>query len=479
MTWRFRRDTFQNIIELVASPDCSLEQLAKCPNVRAAFKRQLKNLIDYLVPNIQEIIDIVLGDKKESELVSSMCMYFMTNQSPSFTAQFSNNPLFLMRLSNCLTKENNANSKSLISFSRILEFLVKVSNGFVLKMYPDKFNLLPRLLTHINDFSVYSLLCEITDHGHKVTLEYLESINASKMIFESLGENTFLNGRILTLLTNIISSGIPGSPLVTYLVDEEHLNKIFELALSENQQVSSQSFKLLLEIYGLCDEELDDEDDDETDAYRISTFIMSKIPDMCDFIGSNKPYCAGKTVCNELLVSAIATCEKIPSKVYSLLKSLFPKMFGQPTTSSLHCLFLKLFNAVADRDEDFLSKFDVRHQIVSQFQKKDLTLAAYWGHLYSITSRILESKVHYPNECPGWNDFLINTYLKMKKIMIKQYGGPLPRDNDDSDMYSSDIEFKPPSKFYLMSERKNIKFITQDEIDADFDDRLALLARQP
>ena len=67
----------------------------------------------------------------------------------------------------------------------------------------------------------------------------------------------------------------------------------------------------------------------------------------------------------------------------------------------------------------------------------------------------------------------------MKKIMSNSYGGPLPRDNDSSDMSSSDIEFKPPSKFYLMSERKNIKFLTQDEIDADFDDRLALRARQP
>ena len=71
MTWRFRRDTFQNIIELVAKPDCTLEQLAKCPNCRAAFKRQLKNLLDYLIQHTQEIIDIALGDKKESELVSS------------------------------------------------------------------------------------------------------------------------------------------------------------------------------------------------------------------------------------------------------------------------------------------------------------------------------------------------------------------------------------------------------------------------
>lgn len=478
MTWRFRRDTFQNIIELLNKPDCTLEQLAKCPNIRAAFKRQLKNLLDYLIQHTQEIIDIVLGDKKETELVSSLCMYFMTNQSPTFTAQFSNNPLFLIRLSNCLNDEKT-NSKSLISFSRILEFLVKVSNGFVLKMYPDKFNLIPKLLAHINDFSVYSLLCEITDHGHKVTLEYLESINASKMIFESLGTDTFLNGRVLTLLTNIISSGLPGSPLVTYLVDEDRLNKIFDLALSENQQVSKQSFKLLLEIYGLCDDDLDDDEDDESDSYRISHFIMSKMPVMCDFIGSDKPFCAGKSVCNDLLVNIIATCEKVPDKVYNLLDQLFPKIFDQPTRSSLHCLYLKLFNAVIDRDEDFLMQFDIRQPIVDHFQKKDDSLAAYWGHLYTMTSRILESKIHYPNECPGWNDYLSHTYLQMKKIMSNSYGGPLPRDNDSSDMSSSDIEFKPPSKFYLMSERKNIKFLTQDEIDADFDDRLALRARQP
>ncbi|OHT07801.1 hypothetical protein TRFO_23831 [Tritrichomonas foetus] len=477
MSWRYRKDTFQNIADIIASKDCSLTLLARAPNVKAAFKRQNKNLLEYLIAHLQEVIDIALGDKKaDNDAVAALCMFFLTNQSPSFTAQFSNNPLFLMRLSKYIT-DDSLTERGLISFARILEFLVKVSNGFVLKMFPNRDKLIPMLLRHIKNFSIYSLLCEITDHGHKVTLEYLESINASKLIFEALGNDTFLNGRILTLLTNIISSGLPGSPLVTFLVDEKQLNKIFTFAMSDNQRVSSQSFKLLLEITGLCDEDLEDSDDEDSDAHRIFTYIVSKMPEICDFIGSPKPFCAAKSVANDLLVSVISTCEKIPEKVYKLLDSLFPRFFEQPTRSSLHCLYVKLLNAVVDRDDDYFVKYDLRPQIVSAFEKKDKILAAYWGHLHKITQRIIDSKCHFKKDCPGWNDYLNGRFQTMKKVMSAGYGGPVPKESL-SGSSSDDLDFKPPSKFYLMSERKNIQFITQDELDDDFDDRLALRGRR-
>ena len=477
MSWRYRKDTFQNIADIINSPDCSLAKLAKQPNVKNAFKRQFKNLLDYLLINLQEVIDIALGDKKaENDAVTALCMYFLTNQSPSFTAQFTNNPLFLIRLSKYLSNEN-LTERGLISFARIFEFLVKVSNGFVLKTFPDRKTLIPKLLSHISNFSIYSLLCEITDHGHKVTTEYLESTNASQIIFEALGDDTFLNGRILTLLTNIISCGLPGTPLVTYLVEDKQLNTIFSFALNDNQKVSSQSFKLLLEVSNLCDDDLDDTEDEDSDTNRIFKYIVSKIPLICDFINSPKPFCSAKTAANDLLVSVISTCEKVPDNVYKLLDSLYPKVFEQPTRSSLHCLYLKLLSSLLDRDEDYFVKHDLRPQIVSAFKNKNKVLASYWGHLHKITTKIIESKTQFPKECPGWDDYLNTTYQQMTKLIAQNYGGTVPKPSFSSSS-SDDTGFKPPNKFYLMSEKKNIQFITQDEIDDDLDDHLALRGKR-
>ncbi|OHT06923.1 hypothetical protein TRFO_24971 [Tritrichomonas foetus] len=484
MFWKFGpTENFQNINELISRQDCTISLLAQSDKIRLAFRKGHSILIDFLAARISEILDIVFGKQQcDNDNVPSLCLFFLTTPCSAFTSKILDSPVFFQKMREFIYSDSNKEEipvNGLIAFSRIMEFYIQNSNGFILKTFSlhekyseseDTSNItennnqkndeknenqddliscskhfFSRILSLISNSGVYSLLYYISDHGHQATIDYLEQIDASRLIFERIPENDdIVISRCLVLLTNLVSSGLPTSPLTRCLVDQDILEKILQIAItSKSQIVSSQAFSLLLETCGLFDEEENDEIDGSDDSYEsnedshlVDDFLFEKIPTICDYIKNELPFCSAKAVATDLLVGLLLKVDEVPELIMSLASYLFHQMFETPTRSTLHCSVLALFEAILDKTIAIYDVCDIRPAIVDAFKRRDQIQASYWGHLHMIASRYLNSGMKLGNECEGWDEYVENEYQRIQDKIDADYGGPLPHESDtesDSD----------------------------------------------
>ena len=452
MLWSKESEDFEKLNDLIGDEDFTISKLSEVRNVRLAFKSSHPGLIDFLINNISDVIDISLGEIESNDDSISLCLFFLTNEIPIFTSQIVKSPLLYEKLNKFIATNENKPLKYSMSFARIMEFIVENSNGSVFQTFPDAKNLFQKLLNMISKKGIYQLLFFITDNRNESIHKYLESINAIDLIFNEVkncfsAENNMSmeskNGmleKLLTLIVNIISSISYTSSLTNEVSDKEKIDTFFSLALSNaSERISNIAFNILVEDLGLNNDFFEEEEEEEEEAHNESSETKSKqkdrihmnelmkeyVPSICQYILNDTSFCASKACAADLIILIFNDDDEIPDCIIELVIELFKKVFEQPLRSTLHCLFLRLFESITEKPNisDFMfSKCDIRPPIVNAFKNKPDIEAAYWGHLHIITCNFLSSNFVYGEECDGWDDYIQNTYLPIKEILDSEYG---------------------------------------------------------
>lgn len=439
MFWSFGSDGFQSITEALARDDCTVSKIAQIETVRLAFKKQHNKLLDFLFNNLFEMLDIVLGQSEQtySQSVCQTCLFFLSNPCPAFSTRLQNNLPYLNKLNDFISK-SEPSADGLISFSRIIESLIKSTNGFILNNFPEKNDFLPKLLKYIDNSAIFCLLHFITDIGYQNVLEFLDAVKATELLISMLSEDDQLTEKILVLLTNIVCSGFALSNMVSYLIQLDQLEIIFNYCInSPFKKVQSSAFNLLLELCGLCDDDCDNSE--EEDAFiQVFSFIVDKVPQICEFVHQEKTFTSSETRACDLIVGALTAMNDAPDCVFNLVCFLYEKMFSYPNHSILHLSFYSLFTSIVEKDATILQRFDFQSPLTNKFNHKDEISANYWGVLFKMTHAILATK-HTNEESPEWNNYIESIFQPMDKVIKTDYGGSFPNDSEEEEFDSEEL----------------------------------------
>ncbi|OHT12462.1 hypothetical protein TRFO_17600 [Tritrichomonas foetus] len=452
MTWNAGANSCSHISQLLESGDCTLLQLIKEENIKVALKRQIPKLIDFLIEHVDQLTDIALGViHTDFPPAQSICFSLILTQMHSLTSKLIENKVLLGCLNRFISNEKPLTPSGAAAFARIVQYLIQASAVKILEIFPEREQFFARVLRHISHIAITNLLDFMTDNGHKNMLTFLEDNKATDTLLGLISDDESINEKVFLFLTNIIASVEIDSPLLIPFEDTKTMETIFnKIMTTPNPHVASKALNLIYELTGQC--ESDEEESTNTDPlyHSVFRFTVNKIPEICDFITSPKPFLVDKASAVELVNILIASNIKIDQCVIDLTETLFNQIFEFPAHTILQRSFLTLFSSILKNDKNIcanlIKKANMKQRIIQAYEKRYQINASYWGILFTLSTKLIES---FPNEAgsaisspadQAWAHFAANVIVAIKDTITNEYGGELPDENaDNSD--SEDLEF--------------------------------------
>jgi hypothetical protein len=433
---------FSEIANVLNTKPVALESVLCCDGVRAAFKGQYSPLVSLFTTEVVPLARIALGLSPDSPPAAiASAFYCLTNFVPIFSNQLGTNRQFVTVLLSVFQLPGSISDYNLLAFSRIFQFLVQASQGFVFMSIPDKVGLMTNLIKYLGNLPVFELITELTSKNSQPVRQFLEAVDISNRLLQSLSDDELSNCQLLKLLTSLVSSTLLSEILVRPLLDLDHIGKLFDYALNSKDNIlSAQASRLLIDI---CIRDLSGKL--KGSQTSVVQFLVGKIPQMCERILIGK-YTQSNS---QLLALVVRLCELtldagIPTCVRGLVKSMFNLMFVNIGHTILHNDFIALIKFVGLTAE-LIEECGFTERIPAAFGDWKENLAVYWGTLWVLAKLIKGSQVPMPKTGP-WKDFVGGFYLEIEGVLKGEYGGPLPPgteaevESSDSDEYEYQYE---------------------------------------
>jgi hypothetical protein len=422
MAWKSPLGPCGRISALLNNPNCPLLRVIKEDNFRQALRLPLPGLNEFLTARIDEIADIALElTQTNFSGAQSICFSLVTTEfSHSLTSALASNPLLLAKLSDFISSKSEIEPAGVARFCRIMQFLMQNSSS-ILDRFPDRETLFENIAKFVHLAAASHFLALLVDLDGKV-IGFLEDNRATDVLLAALCDDVVVNRRVLELLSDIVGSADLDSSLLVPFESSDVVQRIFEYAITnEDAQVSARAFELLGGLANQC-EDCDDADGDPL-CETVVRFLMAKVGEICEFIGSGKRFLGNKSSAVSLICDLVK--EKVPDAVIGLGVRLVGQMFANPTNSFLHRGLQSLFDEIARDDERlriFCAESNIRRRILEAFASRHQVHAAYWGALFSFARAIGEKEEHDDE----WKVFLGTTINVMENVIGCPFGGPKP-----------------------------------------------------
>lgn len=425
VTWNISANPFENITTMLNLPDCSVEKLLNTYNFSDALKRQHSRLIIYLNSNIVTFAKIALNDIPNYK--SSLAFKLLITQIPAFSPKVAKNPDFIIYLSTFLFDLKEFSIDKLRNYCLTMQFFIKITNGNFLLQISNGSELFQKLLEYENHLCVYDLINYITSDGHPLFTEYLETINATNILWDHITK--FRNDRIkYKFLTNVMSSISLDSDALLYIAESSKFSIIFNDAIqTTDKNLSDSAMELIYEICSHCDES---ESEESNSLYQlVFIFLLDHFDQLTKYISDDTFFSTGKSKAIEIINGLLSIKEEISQSILDAAGSLFLQLFEHPLLSPLHCGCFSLFTVILSSEIEFsieetLIKFDIRSKIAKAFENQSRD-KQYYGHLYKLTEIILENEksesIH-----DDWVRYINGDFAKMQNIINSNYGGEVP-----------------------------------------------------
>lgn len=420
----------KDMSSLLFNPQTTFEEVVGNANVQLAFRKQHMQLIQFLIQKIEKIVNTAVGiEKSDIKNGQEICFFFLTTPSPTFTSLLTTNRTFLNCLNNAINIAETIGTGAVTIICSILDFHIQSSNGFIFIHFPEKELLFAKLVKFIKNSSAFSLLHTMTYNSNQVLLDYLQSTNASKVLFNQLGDDDFTNASILKILLNMASTRVPGSALVFSITTLDNIKKFLEIAIDRKfPKTSLAALNLLFKLSRYFNDY--SSDDSEVD---IVDYLQKQIPLLCKFVEESEDFTPSKQICVVLMIRLIMSSREVDDCILHLFGYLFDQFFLLKKNSFLHCTFLLLFKSILDRCPQIIVDYKMRERIIEASQEKNAILASYWGHVHQIVGIILGRKNEIPNN-DQWNEYVEKYYNPAMTIINSNYGGAVPHPQNDKSM---------------------------------------------
>lgn len=414
----FGQFNFQDIDSALNSPGASLESVLELKQIQPAFKRQYGALISYLTANLLSLTKIALGiSDAESQEVVANALFCLTNPAPVFSSQLSTNRKFVAELNTFITTTEEPTSYNLIAFTRIMEFLVLNSNGFVFVNFPDKVLLMKRFIKFINNSAMFGFLTDIFSNASHQVVQFLESVDATKLLFEELGGAD--DHKILTLIGHILESRCNSTILFSPILSRETVDRMEKFIESGVEAILAADILFRIVKFN-PDYTMEDEHSEILD------YIRGKVDTICALIMKDESYTRAKNHLMMVIVHCFMDSQAtVPDSIIGLAKFTFDLVFKHETSTILHNDFLALFQTMWQK-LDLLNACGIMERVPDAFRtREENTTAGYWGLLYTLAELVHNKSSIETTE--KWNQFIEEVWTPMDTLIHSSYGGTIAK----------------------------------------------------
>lgn len=458
MSWNAKNaaTSCARISSLLESPDCTLLQLVKDDGFLLGLKRQMPKLMDFVINHIEEFIQIALAlTENDNPALQRTCFQAVvqaqtqSQASQSFADRLIDSPQLLNFLNQFLLSDNFSKNSS-AAFQRIFQFLIQASEFELLPNFPESNTLFTKLLKHTNHTAILLLLEFITEKsGEALVSAFLESNKATEVLLNKIFQSTneAQNEKLYLLLTNIILGIGQDSSLLSPFEDSTIMGKIFQKIVTNTcPHTAARAINFWYELTAIFDNDEDLSDDPLYDA--VYGMILRKIPEICEFIGSSKPFLADKFMAVELINTLVVQKNEITQPFKDMIKKLFDQVLEYPAHTIMHRCFLSLFNTLIVQDEtgclEIINEANMRQRIIAAFEQRNKIAASYWGILYNMSNKIIDHFREQTESDANWTLFCNTVIYEMKETIARTYGGfvpPMPTSEEEEEPPGDDLKF--------------------------------------
>ena len=425
--WGFGVDSCGEVTSLLNKRDVQLVDVLGARTFRKAFEQTNLKLLQFLFTNLLDLTDIALGKgetegtEKGLELKRNAMFCFMT-PSGQFTSQLTTCRPFLQKLNAFISGDSELSHEDVTRVCAILDFVVDASNGFVLLHFPDRGNLLRKLLKYVKHISAYNLLHFLSFSGLQVVTDFLVIGDAMNVLLEHLGNDPLLNERVFVLMSNIVRSVKPKSKLTEPFQKADVVEKLFKYCMSDNERTSVSALRLLT---CLCNHFYESGNDS-----ALIKLIGDRIPEFCEYIKKGERFTKSRSFALLILIRIVAFTRDLDvHTVLELLPGLLNRVINEPACTAVHSAFYELLKVAVTRKPEIVAELKLKQLIMNLYSKRDNMIANYWGFFHRITGLIIRWKVFDDYKVDGWDQFVETVYRTDEQICLNHYGGMLPNAN--------------------------------------------------
>ena len=424
MSEKSANDEFQNVLAAAKAAEKDVEKVLREPNFLAAFNRQIPDLVAFLLSHSRSVLDIAFGVKPCAEPASrKLCKRMLTVMSPVFSQKMVQTKGLSSGLRDFAARIKGETEENVNVFCLTLQFFSKITNGSILPCLQNGREFFVSLLELQGMPCVNDLLTYLTSDGHPQFSTFLDKNGIAELLWTRYHESQDLLN--LMFLSHVVSSLDPSSKSMMYISERSRVDEIMEMALqTENWKLSDLGVTIIYEMCSHCDE---DDDSEESLFVRVFQYVVERIDDFAEFVGSDTLYTAGKAKAIEMITGIVSATEEVTEKMAEMVGSLFQQMIKKPQFSILHCAFLKVFTLMCEAGadiEELDQAFGLRATIVEEFAHRD-NQKLFYGHLFTVADLIHDHE-DLQETSEEWQAFISSSYKEMKDIIENPYGGPKP-----------------------------------------------------
>lgn len=422
--WSFGAESFGEITSLLNKRDTQLTDILKARTFYKAFEGTHLKLLQFLFAHVLDLVDLALGrgvkEGTEEELeLKRVAMFCFVTPAGQFTSQLTTCRPFLQRLNGFISGDNVLSNDDITRFCAILDFVVQASNGFVLLHFPDRQNLLRKLMKYVKYVSVYNFVYFLSYSGLQVVTDFLVQVDAMNVLLQSLGQDAFVNGRLFVLMSNVARTAKAKSKLTEPFLKKETVEDLLKYCFDANEKTAVSALRLLT---CLCNHFYES----GLDAGLIKQ-IGEHIPEFCDYIKTGEHFTKSRSLALLILIRIVAFTRDLEvDKVLDLLPGLMNRMVNEPACTSVHSAFYELLKVAVTRKPAIVAELKLKEVIMDLYSKRSEMIANYWGYLHRITGLIVRWKVFDNYNVDGWDQFVETVYHREEQIYLTPYGGVLP-----------------------------------------------------
>ena len=430
---------------LIQSGSITFDELIVHEKLKEDFRRQDQILHNFLLHHAEELTNTALGFRNAgNEIAQGISFQLILSQIQSFSRKLAQTPKFLETMHDAIFQHETFEGKTGPAFSRIFQFMVQSSLAPFLSSFPEKEKLFRELVKMYKVPAIANLLVYLTDNTDTRVTNFLEENNAIQVLIEKMNGDEENDSVMVKFILNIIVSIEPDSPILSPLLNPSLIERFFNIGIkSNNSKLAGNSLNILIQLISRFDE--DTSGVDHTLMQTTLQFVTSHIPEICEFIKSDKPFLAPKFNSTELLAAAVIMLSAIPEDIWDVLEYLWFGIFEHPAHSFLHRSFLTLFESILGDSPDidtFIDRVNMHNMIIDAYAKKKETIASYWPYLYTVAD-FISNKGKCNQE---WRNFIHGQFAQITDIISKDYGGECPHEDffeSDSDdfQFTKDLVF--------------------------------------
>ncbi|EAY16195.1 hypothetical protein TVAG_340890 [Trichomonas vaginalis G3] len=434
--------SFDNLQAILTHPTCTLITLLQQEDLIPAIQLRASEITNYLSDHIQEFFDIVFDSKdRYPKVVKEKARSCLTSRLSFYSPELLND--VITHLMQYIRQEGNHCEFGIVSFTKILYYLIRNTNSGVLERYDTTVNLIQELFRKVQHPAILDLLIFITNDHRQHTANFIRKVGAAKFLTSFTDTEGPLCEYSLLLLRNIIINPENFTQLQLF-EDSRIFERIFQLALSQNPSISRYSFQIINDVINTYMYD-DEETRSENKIYNSTWYIILKnIPNIVERITSAPIYQIYLDPALNLLTNISKAGEDVTNKLVMIAKYTFRQLQKYPNHSKVHSVFLTILHSIEKMQDE-----DIFYNLIRDLKLREAIIDAYRSETFNVNRAFFLEFADIINKkdskngrtaTPDWNSFINNEYKHTKELIRSPYGGPMPSAEafeEDEDCYES------------------------------------------